>query len=535
MNHQHCAFAKILLLMAAASILAASAPADVRLPSIVSDHMVLQQKSQVPIWGWARPGEKVRVRASWDRREAAAAADAQGQWKIYLETPEAGGPYTISIAGNNSITLSDILIGEVWLCSGQSNMAMALRDHQPGYNEPVLNHEAEIAGAHFPQIRLFTVPQVTADAPLDHCTGNWQPCSPQTVTDFSAIAYFFGRKLHQELKVPVGLIHASFPGSTLESWVDRPVLERDQAYAHILDRYAVALKDLPRSARQYQDELERWRGLPPAEQRRMGEPRPPFGLVNKQCAPSTLYNGMISPILPFAIRGVIFYQGEDNAVWHCDYRRLFRDLIQSWRVAWQRPELFFIYAQLASFDVNHLDRVVQHWVDWHKVSDKTAGLTDDSWARVQEAQFQTLTVPDTGMAVTIDIGSPNNVHPTNKQEVARRLALWALAKIHGRDVVDTGPLYHSMRQEGRTIAIEFEKLQSPLRAGSDGSLKGFVMAGNDRVFYPAEARIRGDEVVVCSPQVPDPAAVRYAWGSNPPHDLYNADGLPASPFRTDDW
>ncbi|MDD2762540.1 MAG: sialate O-acetylesterase [Opitutaceae bacterium] len=496
--------------------------------------MVLQQKSKAPVWGWARPGEKVRVRASWEQAGDATTADEHGKWKLDLSTPGAGGPYTISIEGNNSITLSDVLIGEVWLCSGQSNMAMALGRPQPGYNEPVLNHEAEIAGANFPQIRLFTVPLVASDTPLDHCDGNWQPCRPQSVAAFSALAYFFGRELHRELKVPVGLIHASWGGSALESWIDRPVLERDQEYAHILDRYDTALKNLPRSARKYQDDIEHWRRLPPAEQQQIDEPGPPFGVV-KHCAPATLYNGMISPLLPFAIRGVIFYQGEENTVWSCNYHRLFSDLIWSWRAAWQRPELFFIYAQLSSFDVNHLDRVVQNWVNWHKGSDKAAGLTDESWARVQEAQFKTLAVPNTGMAVTIDIGSPNNVHPTNKQEVARRLSLWALAKIHDRDVVYSGPLYQSMRKEGGMIAIEFERLQSPLRAGPDGSLQGFFIAGNDRAFYPAEARIRGNEVVVRSPQVQDPAAVRYAWGSNPQHGLYNEQGLPASPFRTDDW
>lgn len=526
---------KSFMCLAAALISTASAWADIRLPAIIGDHMVLQQQSEVPFWGWARPGEQVRVHASWEAADHAATADAQGKWRLSLHTPAAGGPYTVNIAGDNSISLADVLIGEVWLGSGQSNMAMALRDHQPGYNEPVLNHEAEMAGANFPQIRLFTVPQVTLDAPLDHCDGHWQLCSPQTVADFSALTYFFGRKLQQELKVPVGLIHASFPGSTLESWVDRPVLERDQAYVHILDRYAAALKDLPRATRQYRDELEHWRALPPAEQRRMGEPRPPFGLVNKQCAPSTLYNGMINPILPFAIRGVLFYQGEDNAVWSCDYRRLFRDLIQSWRAAWQRPELFFLYAQLASFDVNHLEPAVQRWADWHKICEPAADLTDDSWARVQEAQRQTLAVPNTGMAVTIDIGSSDNVHPPNKQEVARRLALWALAKIHGRDVAYTGPLYRAMRREGGAIVLEFERLLSPLRAGPEGSLTGFSLAGRDRIFYPAEARIRGAEVVVQSSRVPEPVAVRYAWGSDPPHGLYNAAGLPAAPFRTDEW
>lgn len=506
----------------------------VRLPAVIGDHMVLQQRTEVPIWGWANPGESVQVKASWENATRVTDADGNGHWKLALQTPAAGGPFTIEIIGENRIILTDILIGEVWLCSGQSNMQMALNFPKPGYAAPVLNHLEEIRRADHPRIRLFHVPYNASDVPAEDCKAAWRACSPETVGDFSAIGYFFGRGLQERLDVPIGLINASQGGSALESWVSTAILASDQDYAPILKRYENALKNLPAAKLKHQEALDAWKKLGPEEQAKVLRPMAPFGQL-KFCAPSTLYNGMINAILPFAIRGVIFYQGEENSIWPTNYEKLFAAMIRSWRGAWARPDLFFLYCQLTNFGNAPLEPAAQQFVDWHGTPEEPAQMTVDSWTRVQEAQLKTLRVPNTGMAVMADIGDPTNGHFPKKQEAARRLVLWALAGPYQRQVVCSGPLYRAMQKRGDRITISFEKLQCPLRSGRDARLKGFVIAGEDRVFHPADAQIRGNEVVVTSKEVRDPVAVRYAWGSSTEMDLFNQQGLPASPFRTDNW
>jgi len=512
----------------------ALASADIRLPAIIGDHMVMQQETRASLWGWADPGERIQVSASWSPDSATALAGADGRWRVDLSTPAAGGPYTIALTGKNQLNLTDVLVGEVWLCSGQSNMQMPLKHPTPGYDVPVLNHEEEIRKANHPDIRLFLVPYTATDEPADGGKGEWKRCSPDSVERFSAIGYFFARKLNQDLGVPVGMIAASQGASALESWTSHEVLAAHREYAPILERYAKALRDLPVAKQKYETDIAAWKAQSPAEQARTVQPWRPFGDY-KFCAPSTLWNGMIHPLVPFALRGVLFYQGEENSIWTLDYETLFERMVQSWREAWGNPDLFFDYAQLSSYDVNRLTPIGRYWVEWHPNGDTKATISDDSWARVQEAQLKSRSIPNAGMAVTIDIGEPLNIHPPDKQEVARRLALNALAKVYGKSVVYSGPIYDSMRVDGAKAVIGFERLQSPLAAKGGRPLVGFKVAGADRIFHQAEARIDGDKVVVFSPDVPHPVAVRYAWGSDPENNLINEAGLPASPFRTDNW
>jgi len=507
---------------------------DIKLPAIIGDHMVMQQSTRAPLWGWADPGEVIRVSASWTSDTETVTTSDDGKWRVSLQTPAAGGPPTITLSGKNEIVLSDVLVGEVWLCSGQSNMQMPLKHPTPGYDVPVINNEEEIRNADYPDIRLFLVPYTAVDEPDDVGKGEWKRCSPESVERVSAIGYFFARQLHKELGVPLAMISASQGASALESWTSRDVLAAHSEYAPILERYDEALRTLPERKAQYEKDIAAWKALSPAEQEETVQPWRPFGDY-KFCAPSTLWNGMIHPVVPFAMRGVIFYQGEENAVWTIDYRTLFGRMMQSWRDEWGNPDLFFYYAQLSSYDVNRLTPIGRYWVEWHPNGETKATITDDSWAGVQEAQLKSLSFRNTGMAVTVDIGAPLNIHPPDKQEVARRLALNALAKTYGRDVLYSGPIYRSLSLDGGNAAIHFEPLQSPLASRDGKPLAGFKVAGADRVFHPALARIEGDTVVVSSNQVPAPVAVRYAWGSNPENNLINHAGLPASPFRTDNW
>ncbi|HVZ64572.1 MAG TPA: sialate O-acetylesterase [Lacunisphaera sp.] len=543
MNKVNLASRFLIGLVSFIGILTQPAISGVRLPSVIGDHMVLQQRTKAPIWGWANPGEKVQVKASWDDSTGIASADENGHWKVSLKTPPAGGPFTIEISGENQIVLTDILVGEVWLCSGQSNMQMALNFPKPGYAKPVLNHLEEIRNADHPRLRLFHVPYKASDTPVEDCKASWHACSPETVGDFSAIGYFFGRELLEQLDVPIGMINASQGGSALESWTNPAVLAADKEYEHILKRYENALKNLPVTKAKYQEELDAWKKLSSEEQAKALRPMAPFGMLNF-CAPSTLYNGMINPVLPFSIRGVLFYQGEENAIWPTNYEKLFAAMIRSWREAWGEPELAFFYCQLPGAGEPakeppdrqpQTDPLTQQYLEWHKTAGEPANMSSESWAKVQEAQLRTLRVPNTGMAVTIDIGDGGNGHPPNKQEVARRLALNALAQIYGKDVVYSGPIYDSLRIEGRRAVISFAKLQSPLTTRDGKPPVGFSVAGPDRVFHAAEARIEGDTVVVSSGEVPDPVAVRYGWATYAANSLVNEAGLPASPFRTDNW
>ena len=501
-------FAVLLLGCALAAV--SSAVADVSLPAVIGDHMVLQQEAAVPIWGTADPGERVTV--TLGKQQVSAVADEGGKWQVTLKAPRAGGPYEMTVSGKNSIALKDILSGEVWVCSGQSNMAMSVRRSN--------NPEREIASADYPKIRLFAVKRIVADQPLTDVTGVWAACDSQTVANFSAVGYFFGRDLHKTLKVPIGLIHTSWGGTPAEAWTSRPTLEAGADFQPILDRWAKALENYPKAKEEYDQKLAQWKedvekakaeGQKPP--RRPGAPRGP----GHPHMPSGLYNGMIAPLLPYAIQGAIWYQGESNAGRAHQYRTLFPTMIVDWRRAWGQGDFPFLFVQLANF----------------KAEKPEPGESD--WAELREAQTMTLELPKTGMAVIIDIGEADDIHPKNKQDVGRRLALAARSVAYGQKLTYSGPMYKTMSVEGNKVRLSFDHIGGGLVARGGDGLKGFAVAGADSQFVWAEAKIDGKSIVVWSDQVASPVAVRYAWADNPACNLYNKEGLPALPFRTDDW
>ena len=637
-------------------VLAASAPAtaDVRLPAVIGDNMVLQRDMPVAIWGWAAPDEKVTVKLAGQSRTAK--ADAKGEWKVTFGPLKAGSLLEMTVAGKNSITVRNILVGEVWVCSGQSNMEMSVA----GCNDA----KEEIASAKYPAIRLFTVKKKVATIPQPDAAGSggWRECSPKTVGRFSAAGYYFGRHLHKKLGVPVGLIHTSWGGTPAESWTSRPALERVESFKQRLAQSDQAIARYPEAMKEYRKKLAEWQKktkqikaklqagqdvkqwpapaldtkdwktmklpqhweqaglnidgavwfrkqlqLPDAwagkdltlslgpiddddvtffngvrigqtrtwttfrkytvpgklvkagrnviavrvfdgrggggiygkpedmtlagggrsislagewlyrvEQVLLPRPRQPSG-PNSPWLPSGLYNGMLHPLIPYAIRGAIWYQGESNAGRAYQYRELFSAMITDWRKNWGQGDLPFLFVQLANF------------------LPAPAEPADSAWAELREAQLMALSLPKTGMAVIIDIGEANDIHPKNKQDVGKRLALAARAVAYGQKIVYSGPIYKSMAVEGSKIRLRFDHVGGGLVARG-GALKRFAIAGSDRKFVWAEARIDGETVVVYSDKVAKPVAVRYAWADNPEGcNLYNKAGLPASPFRTDTW
>lgn len=452
--------------------LSTSVLAEVRLPKVIASQMVLQQEKPATIWGWAEAGEKVVVELESARAETTAGAD--GKWAVKLNPPQAGGPYEMHIVGSNTIKLTDILVGEVWVCSGQSNMQWSVRQSA--------NPDTEIAAGNHPNLRLFTVARNPSPEPLADCQGNgqgsWVACTPQTVADFSAVAYSFGRELQKELKVPIGLINTSWGGTICEAWTSKPTLETDPDFAPILDRSREFKPGNPNQA-------------------------------------SVLYNGMIHPLIPLTVRGAIWYQGESNVSRAEQYAELFPAMIQDWRKSWNDPNLAFVFVQLAPFRYNG----------------KEAAECAELW----EAQLKTLSVPMTGMAVTTDIGNIKDIHPKNKQEVGRRLALWAFAISYGKKLVHSGPLYREMKAEGSKIRLHFNHVGGGLVAKEGKPLTHFEIAGEDEKFVPATAVIDGESIVVSSDSVAKPVAVRFGWTDTAEPNLFNAEGLPASPFRTDNF
>jgi sialate O-acetylesterase len=506
----------VLFVGSAIALFSAISSADVRLPAIIGDNMVLQSGSRVSLWGWADPNEEINVKASWDKMDWTIQADSAGKWIFQTASPDAGGPYEITFKGKNTVTVKNVLAGEVWLCSGQSNMEMAVRS---------ANHAAEeAAGANYPQIRLFTVEKKVAEQPLDNCKGKWVECSPETVPGFSAAGYFFGRELHKELKQPVGLIHSSWGGTPAEAWTSPVAMQENPTCEPILTRYKQAVTVYPQAKAKYDEDLVKWNEAvkqAKAEGKPLpgGRPGQPLGPGNPNC-PCGLYNGMIAPLVPYTLRGAIWYQGESNAGRAYQYRDLFPTMIKSWWNAWSQDgqeDFAFLFVQLANF------------------MDTKPEPGDSSWAELREAQLMTLEVPNTGMAVIVDIGDAKDIHPKNKQDVGNRLALWALANTYAKDVVYSGPLYKSMEKKGNQIVLSFNHVGGGLVAKGGEPLKGFAIAGADRKFVWGNAKIEGDKIVVTSDQVADPIAVRYAWADNPVCNLYNKADLPASPFRTDTW
>jgi len=485
---------------------------DVTLPSIFGDNMVLQRGMKIPVWGTADSNELVTV--TIDTVTVQKTAGRDGRWMLRLGKMEAGGPYEMTVSGYNSITFTNVMIGEVWVCSGQSNMAMTVASVQ-GIDE-------QVAQADFPNIRHFKVDNVSTEQPQFDFPGqkpSWVPCTPDTVGTFSAVAFFFGRELYQKLDVPIGLVHTSWGGSVAEAWTSRKTLESTPELRPIVENLDSLVAAYPEARIQYQKQHAEWqkamadsvRPLPPM-------PLPPMG-PGMNSYPSGLYNAMLAPMIPYGIAGVIWYQGESNSVRAHQYRTLFPAMITDWRRAWNQGDFPFLFVQIANWETDTIP-VEGTW---------------GSWAELREAQLMTLSLPNIGMAVTIDIGDAYNIHPNNKWDVGHRLALNALQKAYGRNIVASGPVYTAMYREGNAVRLRFRHIADGLVSKNDEPLTGFQIAGTDRVFHEAAARIAGTEVVVSSEAVPSPAAVRYGWDDNPSCNLFNTEGLPASPFRTDDW
>jgi sialate O-acetylesterase len=423
----------------------------------------------------------------------------------------------LKVEGANTIELGDVLVGEVWLCSGQSNMEMTVHG--------VLNQEKEIAEAEQPQIRMLVVARSASPEPRDNSGGEWKVCSPAAVGGFSAAGYFFGRELQKRLSVPVGLIDSSWGGTPIQAWTSLKAQESVDAIKPLLDRYHKAVRDYDPEAerRAYEKRLAEWKKTAGAKTERKQTPRrpePPLAPERSPNSPATLYNGMIAPLAPYTIRGAIWYQGEANAGTPAAaklYGVQLQTMIAEWRHAFQEPDFPFISVQLPNF------------MNTQVKPSETGG-----WPVIREEFFKSLfMVPNAGMAVTIDIGEAKDIHPRNKQEVGRRLAQWALAKTYGKDVAPCGPLYKWAQKQDGKLVLFFEYANGLVAHGEQ--LKGFAIAGPDKTFVWADAKIEGNTVVVSSPKVQDPEAVRYGWANNPECNLYNKAGLPASPFRTDDW
>jgi len=472
-------FLKPTLVALVCLIYGTSAFSTIRLPTLFTDNMVLQQKASDPVWGWADPGTQIHVTGSWPGAKAASGtADADGKWKVNIKTPGAGGPYTLTINGKETIVLHNVLIGEVWVCSGQSNMEMPVSGWS---GAPLLHSSEEIQQAKYPEIRLFTVKRDIALSPQDTCTGSWSECSPQTVGAFSATAYFFGRDLFRKLKVPIGLIHTSWGGTVAEAWTSAQALQK-------LGDFNAKLGQVD-SIRMHAKE----------------------GTLKNPNMPTVLYNGMIAPLIPFGIKGAIWYQGEANVGRAKQYERLFPTMINDWRTRWKEGNFPFYFVQIAPYP-------------YGGDSTKSAALRD--------AQRKSLSTPHTGMVVTLDIGNPKNIHPANKQEVGRRLSLWALANTyHQKGIVYSGPLYKALKVKGSKAIVSFNHADKGLVA-KGGGLDWFEVAGRDGKFVPGHAVISGNQVIVTSPEVSQPAAVRYGWKDTAEPHLFNKAGLPASSFSS---
>ena len=459
------------------------------LPAIFGDNMVLQQNMQVPVWGNSFPGDNVVIEGNWGEI-VTTVTDSNWEWSVNIKTPIAvpgeAPRYNLTVSGDaNTVSFDSVLIGDVWLCSGQSNMEFRLL---PGIPLGVLNYEEEIASADYPNIRLIKILRKMSFYPRDEVRGVWEVTSPQTVGNFGAVPYFFARELynHRAVNIPIGLINISFGGSSVQAWTRNEILKSDPELKEaFFDPYV---------------------------------DRPHYKYLHQR--PSILYNGMLSPVIPFGIKGAIWYQGEANALDGDNYRKLITGMVADWRVSWNNLSLPFYFVQVAPY--NWPPEIVP----------------EPEYAFLREAQLKTLNVSNTGMAVTTDlVHDLYDIHPRNKQDVGKRLALWALAKNYDQDIVYTGPIYdYKILEEGRIrIYFEPESIGGGLEVNGAGELTDFSIAGVDHEYYSANAMIDGESVIVWSSSVPKPAAVRFGWSNAPVPNLMNAEGLPASPFRTDDW
>lgn len=500
----------------AISVLVTPSWPAVKLPAIFSNHMVLQKDMPLLIWGWAEPAEKISVEI-FGQTVSTKTANT-GKWTAELQAISKPGPHKLTITGTNTIVIEDVLVGEVWLASGQSNMAMTVAASN--------NAKEETATADYPQIRHFLVSRTPAELPQEDCKGSWVVCSPSTAGAFSAAGYFFARDIHLSLKVPMGIINSSFGGTPIEAWTSMPVQESKPELELVFKPWKSKLSKPynPKEAhKQYEKHLAAWKI---AEEKRLKEgkrasypPQPPVHPRQDPKYPANLFNGMIAPIIPYGIRGCIWYQGENNC--QPGFAKLYEKqlplLINDWRKRWGQGDFHFAWVQLPFYQP--------------QVNEPNP---NSQWAFVRESMRQSLSVPNTGMAITIDTGDSNNIHPMNKQPVGKRLALWAKARVYGQNIPYSGPLLASHSIENNHIILNFHHAEGGLMVKGD-ELKGFTIAGADQKWQWAQARISGEKVIVGHPSIKSPVAVRYGWADHPECNLYNKADLPASPFRTDSW
>lgn len=496
-------FLKTWLMSAIIIATVTSLHAEIKLPSIISNNMILQQKARVSLWGWAAAGETVNILTSWNNKITKVTTASNGKWKVMVVTGKAGGPFTISFKGTNELKIENVLLGEVWLASGQSNMEFFVGKTKSSSYTGVPDYETEIPKANFPMIRQIDVANKNADEPQENFKGDWKVCSPATVDTFSAVAYYFALKIHQETGFPVGIINSTWGGTAIESWMRRDLLASDTGFVQLINKYDDDVKKYPDELASFKIAEDKWK-LDTTSKKPVAPVKP-----NPDKSPYRLYNAMIAPLVPYTLKGVIWYQGENNAPRAKQYRSLFPAMIASWRSDFQNAKLPFYFVQISP----------------HR----------SQYPEIREAQLMTYrSVANTGMAVTTDNGDSLNIHPRNKKLVGDRLALWALhTEYQKKDIVYSGPLYKSMKKDGDKIIISFDNVGTGLTSSDGKPLKEFQIAGEDNRFVPAHAEIKGSTVVVSSDEVKSPASVRFAWRNVPEPNLVNKSGLPASPFRTD--
>lgn len=518
-----------IIYLALSAVLIGTLHAEVKPNPLFSDGAVLQRGQKIPVWGTARDGEKVTVEFQGQKAITTA---ANGKWSVYLDSLKEGGPFTMTLTGDNTVTLNNLLIGEVWLCSGQSNMNFLFsRAH---------NAAEEAPKAKYPGVRSFKVPTTVSATPLAEAQGSWVACSPETVNDFSAVGYFFARDIHTRLGVPVGLIHSALGATPAQAWTSLEGLRSEpelREYVDIVKRrlanYDAELAAYPAILAAHQAKLAEWMettgkahevklaewneamakakaaGQKPPPRPRPASQRPndPVSPEGPSTDPAGLFNGMINPLIPYGIKGVLWYQGESNRDKPLQYLTLFPAMITDWRARWKQGDFPFLYVQVAPW----------------------GGMPPE----IREAQFLTLgKVKNSAMTVTTDFGDAQDIHPKKKEPVGQRLALAARALAYGEAIEYSGPLYESMKSENEKIILHFQHTGGGLIA-KDGPLKGFTIAGKDKAFVPARAEIQGNTIVVSAEGITDPQVVRYGWANVPDVNLFNQEGLPASPFHTD--
>ncbi|WP_217647043.1 sialate O-acetylesterase [Planctomicrobium piriforme] len=489
----------------------ATASADVRLPKFMGDHMVLQRDMPIPLWGWAAPGEKVTATLGDDKAEAT--ADDKGEWRLTLPARPAGDPLTLTVTGKNKLTLTDILMGEVWLCSGQSNMEWVVQSST--------NAAQEIANANYPQIRQIKIPKVPSGTPQDDVAGTWAICSPQTAGGFTAAGYFMARKLNQELGVPIGLINSSWGGTAIEPWTPPEGFAGVPELKSLSDQVQQRSPGNPAYQKALNDHIaqtEAWLQKAKAATAAGNASPPSPAFPESLKAPAThsdatgLYNGMIHPFVGWPIRGAIWYQGETNSGDGMRYRAKMEALIEGWRKVWGIGDFPFYFVQIAPFQYGA----------------SAPSVLAEFW----EAQAESAKIPNTGMVVTTDIATINDIHPPNKQDVGLRLALLALHRTYGKsDVVDSGPTFKSIEPKGNELVVTFENTAGGLKSRDGQALTWFEVIGPDSGWTKAEAKIDGDTVILSAPGVSSPAAMRFAWHKLAEPNLANGAGLPATAFR----